>query len=172
MRFLKIKNKFDYDDIKKIFYEIQKLRVLVVGELIVDRYTFCEPLGKSGKDPIMMFKKHETNKYIGGSGAIANNIAQFCKNVKILALRGKNDKFKNFINSNLSKNIKKDFLEISNFNTIEKEKILDLNSNNKIVGFYNYNDTPNNKIIVRNLKNYYKILKIMIWWLLQIMVMV
>lgn len=149
---LKIKNKFDYEDIKKIFYEIKKLKVLIIGELIIDRYTFCEPLGKSGKDPIMMFKKNASNIYVGGSGAIANNVSQFCKNVKILTIRGKKDKFKRFIDLNLSKNIKKDFLEISNFNTIEKEKILDLNSNNKIVGFYNYNDASNSQSTVKKLK--------------------
>ena len=52
-----IKKNENYNTLLKKFEELKKLKVLVVGELILDKYTACEPLGKSGKDPIMMFKK-------------------------------------------------------------------------------------------------------------------
>jgi len=32
---------------------IRKLKVLVIGETIVDEYQFCSVLGKSGKEPVL-----------------------------------------------------------------------------------------------------------------------
>ena len=41
------KKKFN---IQSIFEKINKLKVLIVGEIIIDEYIFCEALGKSGKE--------------------------------------------------------------------------------------------------------------------------
>ena len=48
-----------------------------MGETIIDQYIFCEALGKSGKDPVMMFHHKKTEQYLGGAAAIANNISSF-----------------------------------------------------------------------------------------------
>ena len=37
---------------------------------------------------IMMFKKDEAITLIGGSGAVANNISQFCKDVTLISYLG------------------------------------------------------------------------------------
>ncbi len=36
--------------------KFKQLKVLVVGEIIVDQYFFCEALGKSGKEPMLVLK--------------------------------------------------------------------------------------------------------------------
>ena len=51
--------------------------MLILGEIIIDKYTYCEPLGKSGKDPIMMFAKGKDEIFLGGVGAIANHAFNF-----------------------------------------------------------------------------------------------
>ena len=38
----------------------------------------------------MMFKKDETKMMMGGSGAIANNLSNFCKEIKLISYVGKN----------------------------------------------------------------------------------
>ena len=135
-----IKKNYNFKKISEKIHNLKKLKVLVIGEFIIDKYTYCESLGKSGKDPIMMFKKNETVTLIGGSGAIANNISQFCKNVKIITYLGRSNNYEKFIKKNLDKNIKKNFLYM-NVPTIQKEKYIDRDSGNKIVGFYNFDDS-------------------------------
>ena len=134
-----LKKKYNFDNIRNKFQKFKKLKVLVIGELIVDKYNYCEPLGKSGKDPIMMFKKMKVYQ-LWEVGAVANNISQFCNNVKIISYLGKSYTNKNFIDKNLNKKIKKSFLYI-NGPTIQKEKYIDKNSGNKIFGFYNFDDS-------------------------------
>ena len=58
----------------------KKLKVLVIGELIIDQYFFCEAIGKSGKEAILVLKENNNEKYIGGAGAICRHLSQFCKN--------------------------------------------------------------------------------------------
>ena len=84
-----IKKKNDHVSISEKFKKLKKLKILVIGEIILDKYTDCEPLGKSGKDPIMMFKKNDSKIIMGGSGAIANNLIQFCDDVKLVSYLGK-----------------------------------------------------------------------------------
>ena len=128
---------------------------MVIGELILDKYTVCEPLGKSGKDPIMMFKKDETKMMMGGSGAIANNLSNFCKEIKLISYVGKNINSKKFVQKNLDKKIKKEFLYI-NGPTIQKEKFIDKNSGSKVIGFYNFDDSSMDKRNQNKLKNLLK----------------
>ena len=73
----KIKLKFNYDEIKKIVYNLRNTKALVLGEAIIDEYTFCEVIGKSGKEPILAFRDIKTERYAGGSLAIANNLSKF-----------------------------------------------------------------------------------------------
>ena len=148
-----IKKNYNFKKISEKIHNLKKLKVLVIGEFIIDKYTYCESLGKSGKDPIMMFKKNETITLIGGSGAIANNLSQFCKNVKIISYLGKSNNYENFISKNLDKNIKKQFLYMD-VPTIQKEKYIDRDSGNKIVGFYNFDDSVINTKSQEKLKKF------------------
>ena len=156
-----IKKNENFETLFKKFEELKKLKVLVIGELILDKYTLCEPLGKSGKDPIMMFKKDESNIIMGGSGAIANNLSNFCNEIKLISYVGQDIDSKQFIRKNLDKKIKKEFLYI-NGPTIQKEKFIDKNSGSKVIGFYNIDDSfigkkNQNKLkslLKKNLKKY------------------
>ena len=45
--------------VEQILKKIKKLKILVVGETIIDKYTFCETIGKASKDPMLVVKKKE-----------------------------------------------------------------------------------------------------------------
>ena len=136
-----IKKKYTYKDIENILNNLIKSNVLVIGEIIIDQYNFCEPLGKSGKDPIMMFRNIYNEKYAGGTAAIANHISSFLKNVKLISTIGHKRDNENFIKKNLKKNIKTYFLPKEKSPTIIKEKYIDHITNNKLIGFYHFNDS-------------------------------
>jgi rfaE bifunctional protein nucleotidyltransferase chain/domain len=135
----KIKKNYNYYKIEKILDELKKIKVLIIGEFIIDKYNFCEALGKSGKDPIMMFKRGYSNEYIGGVGAIANNIVSYVHEAKMITyIKAKKDI--NHIKNKLNNKIKQNFIELKSVSTIKKEKFIDLYSNAKLIGFYNYED--------------------------------
>ena len=111
-----------------------------MGETIIDQYIFCEALGKSGKDPVMMFHHKKTEQYLGGAAAIANNISSFCDSVSLYSMIGSKLDNINFIKKNLEKNVKFKYIEKKNSPTIIKKKFIDLISNNKLFGVYEIED--------------------------------
>jgi len=139
-----IKKKYSYGDIEKILNKLASDNYMILGEIIVDEYDFCEPLGKSGKDPIMMFSSLYTEKYVGGTAAIANHVASFSNNVKLISTIGEKKDNLNFIKKNLKKVISCELLTKHNSPTIVKKKYIDHLTKNKIIGFYNFNDEPLN----------------------------
>ncbi len=48
-----------------------KLRVLTIGDLIVDDYIACEPLGMSQEDPTLVVSPIEKKRFVGGAGIVA-----------------------------------------------------------------------------------------------------
>ena len=75
-------------NIKNIFEEFNKLKVLVIGEVIIDEYIFCEALGKSGKEPVMVIRDINKERYLGGAGALVNNLTEFVSSVDFISYIG------------------------------------------------------------------------------------
>ena len=46
----KIKNKYSLDSLISTIKDLKNKKVLVLGELIIDKYILAEVIGKSGKD--------------------------------------------------------------------------------------------------------------------------
>ena len=61
------------NQIKTGIEKFQNQKVLVIGETIIDQYVFCEALGKSGKEPVLVLKDLEMDQYAGGAAAIARH---------------------------------------------------------------------------------------------------
>src|SRR6185436_16090049 len=97
--------KYPPDDIVGYLQAIRKLKILVVGETIVDEYQFCSVMGKSGKEPVLAALHNRTEQYAGGILAIANHISNFCDNVTLLSSIGELNSCEDFILSKLNKNI-------------------------------------------------------------------
>lgn len=129
-----------FDDINLKLERIKELKVLVIGETIIDQYVFCEALGKSGKEPVLALRDIETQNYLGGSLAIARHLSDFCKEVSVLSFLGEDDSHKSFIEKNTEKNINLNFLTKSNSPTILKRRFVDNIDHKKILGVYSIND--------------------------------
>ena len=136
----KIRNKFSFKDIKNIFSNFFSIRVLVVGETIIDKYVFCEALGKSGKEPILVLREIKTEEYYGGAIAISNHLSNFCKSIKLFTMIGQNKEYKGDIIKNKAKNISVNFFYKLNSPTIVKKRFVDSINKNKILGIYEIND--------------------------------
>jgi rfaE bifunctional protein nucleotidyltransferase chain/domain len=137
-----IKKKYSINDIQIILKKIKKIKTLVVGETILDLYAFCEALGKSGKEPILAFRKQEENMFIGGSAIVANNLSYFCKQVNLVSYLGEKKEYYNFIKKRKPKNCNYNFIYKKEAPTIIKKRYIDKISSSKIFGIYDINDKP------------------------------
>ena len=147
----KIKKDFSFEEIRSQIEKLKKVKVLVIGETIIDEYVFCDALGKSGKEPILMSRNLKTEKYLGGAAAISRHIASFCKELTFITALGEKKEYLNFIKSKLNKNIKLKFINKKNSPTIIKRRYLDYISHNKIFGTYEMNDDSLNSAQEKNL---------------------
>ncbi len=136
----KIKEKYTFNEITAYFEKLNKLKILLVGEVIIDEYIFCDTIGKSGKEPVLISKKGETKKYAGGILAASKQVSDFCKDGKILSYLGDSQEQNKFIETSLGTNITFDFINKSNSPTILKTRFIDNYTKSKAFGVYDMND--------------------------------
>lgn len=77
----KIQDLGGYEAVERAIHEIANLKVLVVGEPILDIYRFCNPEGISSKSPSISARFVNEETYEGGSLAIQNHLRGFAKEV-------------------------------------------------------------------------------------------
>ena len=140
-----IADKHSFEMIQKKVEELCKLKVLVVGEAIIDQYVFCEALGKSGKEPVLVLRDLETQEYLGGSLAIARHLSSFCETVSVLSFLGQDNEYKSFIESKTEENIVFNFFNKSDSPTIVKRRFVDSIDRKKVLGVYSINDNMLNE---------------------------
>lgn len=137
--------KYSFEYIVGCLENLKDLKVLVVGEAIIDEYQFGSVIGKSAKEPMIALKYLKRELYPGGSLAIANHLAGFCKEVGLLAMLGEKDSQERFIRQNLRKNIKPMFFYKKDSPTIIKRRFLEDTTFRKLLEFYVINDSELSK---------------------------
>ncbi|MCH7771735.1 MAG: hypothetical protein IIA49_12095 [Bacteroidetes bacterium] len=150
----KIKLKSSFNDIKFCLEKLKDLNALVIGDSIIDVYTFVNPKGRAIKDPILStgFKSEET--YAGGVLAIGNHLSSYLKKVKIVTLIGDKYTQLEFIKKSLSKNIElKTFIK-ENSSTNIKKRYIDDYRNNKLFKVEYMNDRPISPDLTMEIINY------------------
>ena len=79
------------ESLKEIIDKFSTLKVCVIGDLIVDEYITCEPLGMSQEDPTIVVSPIDTTRFIGGAGIVAAHAAGLGANVEFIAISGNDD---------------------------------------------------------------------------------
>jgi rfaE bifunctional protein kinase chain/domain len=80
--------------------DFKTLRVVVVGDTIVDEYVTCEPLGMSEEDPTVVVTPISTDRFIGGAAVVAAHAASLGANVAFVSVVG-NDEPGRYVESEL-----------------------------------------------------------------------
>jgi len=133
----KVKKLYNYDLIINSLNKIKTDKVLVVGDLIIDKYIFGNVLGKSGKEPHLVFNQAKENMYIGGSAIIANHLSDFIKNITLISDLGNESKIKNLLKKKLKKNIKHISIQSdSDYKSCIKTRFIDSLTKYKLFGSY------------------------------------
>lgn len=90
------------DELKSIVEKFINLKVLVIGDTIVDEYITCEALGMSQEDPTIVVSPLATNKFIGGAAIVASHAKTLGADVKFISVVG-DDENKNYVETHLEK---------------------------------------------------------------------
>ena len=117
-----IKKSYTIDDLIDKVESFKELKVLIVGDAIIDEYQFAEPMGQSGKGLHMVVRCKENERYLGGALIIANHIAQFSNHVTLLTSIGAKCPHIPLINSMIDPKIKRKFITQPNHTTLTKKR--------------------------------------------------
>ena len=100
----------------------RSLKVLVIGEAILDEYNYCDMIGVAAKDPAIVVQYISKERFAGGILAVANNVAKFCDNVDLIAMLGEFESEEDFIKEHLDSKITPIFFYKKDSPTIVKQR--------------------------------------------------
>ncbi len=64
----------DFDDLRRAIDKFAGVKVHVVGDTIVDSYTYCSLIGANAKTPTFSVKFQRQTDFVGGAGIVAKHI--------------------------------------------------------------------------------------------------
>jgi rfaE bifunctional protein kinase chain/domain len=67
-------NKITFDKLQSITNNFSDLKLLVIGDTIVDNYVACDAVGMSAEAPILVVKELENREFIGGAAIVASHV--------------------------------------------------------------------------------------------------
>lgn len=133
VRYLKaMKKKYPLDFIIEKMDSLKDLKVLVIGDAIIDQYHYCSPMGKSSKEHLVANRYVSQESFAGGTLATANHAANICEKVDLLTILGGHDSFEGFIKSKLSPRISPIFFYQPDSGTIVKRRFVSQEVNRKL----------------------------------------
>ena len=119
-----LKSKYSSDEILNKINDLRTLKVLIIGDAILDEYQYVDLLGQSGKGHHFVASLKDSELFLGGSLIIANHVSNFCNNVTLVAGIGKNCPNLKFINERLNKNVHFCPIYFDKNNTLVKKRYI------------------------------------------------
>lgn len=119
------KVKFSNQEVTDSIERLNKVKVLVIGDTIIDEYHLCRPLGKSSKSPTISSKFLKGDAYAGGVLAIANHLEQFAGSVEMVTCLGSENTQLDLIKQKLSAGVKTHYINRNDGPTPTKRRYID-----------------------------------------------
>ncbi len=128
-------------DLHRMIGSLSGLKVLVVGDAIIDQYHYTAPLGQTGKGNILAVRYESEEQFAGGAIAVANHVAGFANQVTLVCGLGTIDSQEEFIRSRLMKNVEPMFFYMEGAPTVTKRRFVDADLA-KLFEVYFYREDP------------------------------
>lgn len=74
--------------LRALLHQFASLKVCVVGDLIVDEYITCHPLGMSQEDPTIVVTPVDSTRFVGGAGIVAAHAAGLGAQIHFVSVTG------------------------------------------------------------------------------------
>ena len=78
----------DKSRLVRLLNDFATLKVCVVGDLIIDEYITCDPLGMSQEDPTIVVTPVDSTRFIGGAGIVAAHAVGLGAAVQFVSVTG------------------------------------------------------------------------------------
>jgi rfaE bifunctional protein kinase chain/domain len=82
---------FTVEGLKSVLPQMRGMRVLVVGDLIVDTYINCDALGMSQEDPTIVVTPIDQKTFVGGAAIVAAHARGLGAEARYITVAGKDD---------------------------------------------------------------------------------
>lgn len=116
------RHKLNKNLLVSIIEKFKKLKVTVIGDLIVDEYISCNPVGMSKETNNIVYSFQDKKKYLGGAGIVASHASQLGAKVEFISSCGY-DKDGRFAIDQLKKNdVKVKLFKNNLINTVNKKR--------------------------------------------------
>ncbi len=148
--------KYSFQDIVEAFDKLRDLKVLLIGDGIIDEYHYCESMGKSAKAHLVVNKYTTHEVFAGGAFAIANHLGGFCSNVHLVSLLGSEDSREDFIMKNLKPNVDTKFFFRDKGPSVIKKRYINQYLNQKLFEINYIEDENINEDCESNIIDYLK----------------
>jgi rfaE bifunctional protein kinase chain/domain/rfaE bifunctional protein nucleotidyltransferase chain/domain len=132
--------KYSFHNIIKSLDDLKNLKVLLIGDGIIDEYYYCESMGKSPKSQLIVNKYVTHEVFAGGAFAIANHVAGICDKVQLVTMLGREDTREDFTLKNLKPNVGVKFFYRDDGPSVVKRRYISQHHNEKIFEINNIND--------------------------------
>jgi rfaE bifunctional protein nucleotidyltransferase chain/domain len=121
---MEVAQEYDKDKFREAVDQFQDLKVLVVGDIIFDRYTSVSVQGLTSKNRILSSRFLSEETQAGGALAVFRHLKEFTPNVKLVSLLGTEE----WVNEELPKYIHPDedeILRVPEFTSIIKQRFVE-----------------------------------------------
>jgi len=152
----RLRSRYHSDEIVQKIEDLSRLRVLVIGDAIIDEYQYADPMGQSGKGHHMVIRTLDRDVFLGGSLIIANHVAQFAGNVTLLTAIGSKCPYASFIQTSLDPKVHREFTLLEETTTLIKKRYVlkDGRTLSKLFETYSGQENPLNKPQTSRIQNY------------------
>ena len=137
----KIKENFSYKDAESIIDSINDLKILIIGDTIIDEYNYVSFLGKPSKENITSTLYEKTEKKAGGVLTAINILSSFCNNIDYISVIGDSEEDEKFLAEYSAKNINQKIIFKRPYPTTKKSRFVqDGKQLRKLFEVYEMND--------------------------------
>lgn len=123
------RQRYSINNVLDMLRSVRDLRVLVIGDAIIDEYHYTKPLGRTGKGSALSVRFDNAEQFAGGAIAVANHVGAFVDDVTLITGLGGENSYEHFIRSRLGKSVKPEFFFSENADTLVKRRFVDTDLN-------------------------------------------
>lgn len=116
---------YPFEQVRQGVDAMQKLKVLVLGDVIIDEFLHCSVQGLTSKGRVISTRFLKKEQHLGGSLAIANHIASFVDSVTVAGVVGNESDIHSLILNHIKSGVRLDLQYENTCPTIIKRRYIE-----------------------------------------------
>lgn len=144
-------SRYRSQEIIDVLRRLRQLKVAVIGEAIIDQYSYVMPLAKSPRESIVATRFVSQEQFPGGSLAVANHLSGLVEEVTLITCLNPQDGFLEYVRQSLRPRVRLELVPTSDRPTIQKRRFLDEVFRHKMFEVQCLDDSPYPEEVERQL---------------------